>query len=715
MKILESSIESVTVYHRGATVRRVAKARECGSFKVPGLPLSLVDSSIKVHIETKTSISSPIWANNISVGLYTVEKKIPAKEKLKAKLKEYERKLMHSDQKARQIELERDLLSTMDIPKRPQAQDNTPPPSSPVRARVMLEEFLNQSIKNENTSLKKLKREIQNIEKEIKAIEAELSQYADEEKIGADDLSKVVIFELKSEAKAPKEISVYIDYHIPGVRWVPAYKCYLNRNCTEAEIHQRALIAQQSGEDWKGVKLKLSTADALNWTELPELTSFRIGKKQHHSPTKKGFRPPPRGAKHLYADHDRDYIEERFIDNDTWQAPLLHPASPIQIAEVAENIFVDFSGEPMRTGVAYPEAAGGYPADDFEAMMAGASAEPEDPSPASRPMPRMAKPTGRMKRRPTANLTNEMPLFAETSLGSIRTEMALMFSELRLGDPNDKSKRSRLLPIDRFELYRETLPKDQEILIDIVDVVKNAQRKAAEVALLKLPETTADVKEATPNFDYSYQADAIVDIVSDGQFHSIPIGQRRAEGKTHYVIVPRYESSAYRVAQLMNPLDAPLLPGPVEVYVGGQYILSTELRKVAPKGEFTLGLGVEDAIKVSRNAHFQERRSDNKVVAMTELSHSIAIEVFNHLERDIQCEIREIIPIATDGAEVDIEEKHIFPSWEKYEQSERNHELEGGRRWITTIGAAKSKSFNAEYVLRIYANNEIVGGNRREA
>ena len=49
----------------------------------------------------------------------------------------------------------------------------------------------------------------------------------------------------------------------------------------------------------------LSTAEPLAWTELPELSSLRIGKIQP-TPPRRGIRPAPVGARALFADYDRD-------------------------------------------------------------------------------------------------------------------------------------------------------------------------------------------------------------------------------------------------------------------------------------------------------------------------------------------------------------------------------------------------------------------------
>jgi hypothetical protein len=149
--------------------------------------------------------------------------------------------------------------------------------------------------------------------------------------------------------------------------------------------------------------------------------------------------------------------------------------------------------------------------------------------------------------------------------------------------------------------------------------------------------------------------------------------------------------------------------------VGGDYVLSTTLPIVARGGEFQLGLGVEQAIKVARNVHFSERRSGTKVVAMTELQHELDIELVNHLDREILCEVRERLPQPDENAEVVVEESDVRPPWESYDQRERGAELRGGRRWTTHVKPGKSEKLHASYVVKIYANNELVGGNRREA
>ena len=98
--------------------------------------------------------------------------------------------------------------------------------------------------------------------------------------VTAADLFKSVIATLVIEGPTPPSLTLELEYLVPGARWVPAYQCRMTRDCRSADVAMRAMVAQASGEDWRGVKLFLSTAAPWSRTQLPELSSILIGKAQ---------------------------------------------------------------------------------------------------------------------------------------------------------------------------------------------------------------------------------------------------------------------------------------------------------------------------------------------------------------------------------------------------------------------------------------------------
>jgi len=99
---------------------------------------------------------------------------------------------------------------------------------------------------------------------------------------------------------------------------------------------------------------------------------------------------------------------------------------------------------------------------------------------------------------------------------------------------------------------------------------------------------------------------------------------------------------------------------------------------------------------------------------MLELVHDIDIDVVNHLPRTIDIEVRERLPVPAQNAEVQVDERDVQPAWSEYTQEERNAPIVGGRRWELRVDAGATQKLRARYVLKLFSNSEIAGGNRRE-
>lgn len=223
-----------------------------------------------------------------------------------------------------------------------------------------------------------------------------------------------------------------------------------------------------------------------------------------------------------------------------------------------------------------------------------------------------------------------------------------------------------------------------------------------------------DVRMAADRFDYIYDTRDRVDVPSDGTFHSVPVDTRTMDCALHYVVVPREDTQVYRIASLTNPSQSPLLSGQAELYVGGEFVLTTQFVTVAPRAQFKLGLGVEQGIRCARNTVFEETRSGRAIVATAELWHTLEITLHNQLAHPVQCEVRERIPQPDKDAEVVVEEGEVSPSWTSYDQVDERKRIRGGRKWSVTLPPHEPQTLKAQYVVKIYANNELVGGNRRE-
>ena len=749
MTVLESRIDSVKVYHAGATVSRVVEVtaddgRVPQDVEINGLPLALLDSTVRIRIDHLEPADSELYASDLRVGLHAASRDAPEQEPLRAELEEIEKKLISTAQTLAQTRLEMVYLESMEVPSRPDGEEGKPPPASPMAARVALEQFTDEAIKSRVKLVRELRDTQEGLEKSADDLRDRIRRASTAREAKPHELTKAVISRLRQGDGDVRSARLVVEYFVPGARWAPAYQCRLTRDCRGATLQQRALICQRTGEDWRGVKLILSTASPMTWTELPELSSVRIGRAQPPKPEQRGFRPPPIGAVGLFSDYDRDrdLVRKDLPGAPGWSPPALVAAEPTVVPETGHVISrlqdrATIVGDEVRmryemgearaeeaseglfdsesTGeivTSAPAAVAGPPPMQPLAAMAPPPAPRAMMSPADAPTPPAQQRARKAAKSSRARRSSAAPP-PEESRAALEV---LAFSQLRLASPQDSRNRSQLVPVERRTSYLEHLARsDVQVRGDVMKIVRHAQHSAAAISSARLPQGAFDVRHNAGYFDFCYKADAPIDVESDGTFHSIVLGSRTAESKVKYIVVPREDTSAYRMATLTNPLGSPLLPGPVEVHVGGEYVLTTILPSVAPGGRFLLGLGVEQALKIARNTSFRESRSGEKVVAMTELEHVIDVEVANNLGREVECEVRERIPQPNENAEVVVEELEVEPPWEVYTQAERKSEIQGGRRWRVTIKAESTTKLHAGYVVKIYANNELIGGNRREA
>jgi uncharacterized protein (TIGR02231 family) len=286
---------------------------------------------------------------------------------------------------------------------------------------------------------------------------------------------------------------------------------------------------------------------------------------------------------------------------------------------------------------------------------------------------------------------------------------------MRLPGADNPNKRGKLLLQNQQEVYLELFKQQQFVVtFNVLEIVKQAISKSHQCLSTPLPPGGISVRDAAGSFDYAYLADGRVDVPSDGQFHSVALTSQSTEVNLRYVVVPREDTNVFRIAQLRNPLDAPLLSGSADVYVDGEYILSTTLPTVPTQGQIELGLGVEQGIKVARNTTYQEKRSSQLLVAFNELRHHLKIDIANRLANEARIEIRERIPVPQEGEKVDVELGKVSPQWHKYEQEERGQLIQGGYRWRIKIPGQQQAKLSAQYTIKTYADNEVIGGNRRE-
>ncbi|HRC58842.1 MAG TPA: DUF4139 domain-containing protein, partial [Kofleriaceae bacterium] len=221
------------------------------------------------------------------------------------------------------------------------------------------------------------------------------------------------------------------------------------------------------------------------------------------------------------------------------------------------------------------------------------------------------------------------------------------------------------------------------------------------------------------DFDYALAAEGRIDVPSDGGWHSIPLCTRTTSARVRHVGVPREQPDVFRSATAHNPFEAPLLPGPVDVYDGSRFLVTAPLPMVAPGGELELPLGVDPSIKIARNTEYREEVT-GMLRGGLRLIHDLRIDIHNHSATPIDLEIRERVPVPRehDSDEIQVKVTACKPPWQPWTPplgSPHDQELRGGHAWRLEVAARGTANLTATYEIQIAAKHEVIGGNRRES
>jgi hypothetical protein len=675
---VESRVEQVTVFARGARVRRVATI--AGPVpqivRLVGLPLAVIDHTVRAEIAGDAAT-----VTMLRTGVDTPGGEARAEESGELRVARTRQAIAQSE--VERLEAALDRVATASIVEDDPSDEPPAAWSAVVAARRTLvtlraerEHTLRQGLALARRELDAAQRAFAVAhERDIRSGSARIARLH--------ELRKHVELDLAA-GPASGPIVIRVEYQIAAARWAPSYVARLDADAARFEL--RAIVAQDSGEDWTGVALVLSTAEPDHFSQLPELPPQKIGRRQAE-PARRGFRPPPAGADALYGDYDAGFPRR----------PPTTPEMPFGAvaAELSSEVWDEDSSRAK-------EAYG-------------------TPPPA--PPPRMAMPAPMRASKKGASVGAAFG----AAPGAVAMAAQSVMPRNAPGDGGGGAARERAAPLaptprldygslkmagptshDRGKLVAAPPAYD-------AGAMSHVHEASASIGRLALP--AGHAADWIHTYDYAFASDGTVDVASDGAWHSLALTSRAGTAAIRHVAVPREQADVFRVAAIANPFDGPLLPGPIDVYDRGQFLVTSTVDDTPPGGTVEVGLGVDASVKVARNAEFREEAA-GMLKGKLELHHTISIDVENLSARPISLEVRERVPVAREeDDEITVALGKVEPAWERWTPdptAPRAERLRGGYRWKLDVPARAKKQLRASYDVKIAGKLELVGGNRRE-
>lgn len=213
-------------------------------------------------------------------------------------------------------------------------------------------------------------------------------------------------------------------------------------------------------------------------------------------------------------------------------------------------------------------------------------------------------------------------------------------------------------------------------------------------------------------FDHRYDVSGEAEVPSDAQTHRVSIGEAESAPTMRWRTTPREAAEVYREAELRNPFDAPLLAGPVDVYVDGSLLTVASVERIDRGGTMHVGMGVEQRLRVARNVRMREETA-GILGGDTVAHHDVSIEVVSALSQSALVEVIDRLPV-TDDKSVEVALGRVSPEHERYTQSDRGAPVRGGMLWRVIVPAGAKSTVEYAYRVTLPSKNECVGGNRRD-
>jgi len=235
-----SKITAVTLYPGSATIERTARVTPgMTRLVIPGLPANFDPQTLRVDADPGVQIGE-VSAQDAARTTTPSHREAQLEERIQA-LKDTQTAL---DAELKSAEMVNAFLSRLGAP------GEKPAPMPDGKSLATIVDIIR---KGGGESLARMQRaQIQKRElgKQIAALERDLARL----KSGAKDTRTILV-----GVSADRDGYARISYQVNGAGWRPAYRANLDSRTSKLELVRQGIVQQVTGEDWEGVKLRLST------------------------------------------------------------------------------------------------------------------------------------------------------------------------------------------------------------------------------------------------------------------------------------------------------------------------------------------------------------------------------------------------------------------------------------------------------------------------
>ena len=197
------------------------------------------------------------------------------------------------------------------------------------------------------------------------------------------------------------------------------------------------------------------------------------------------------------------------------------------------------------------------------------------------------------------------------------------------------------------------------------------------------------------NVEYKINLD--FNIPSDGQYHTVPLQNKKLGSEFTYYAAPKLDNKAYLMASITDWQNLDLLQGQANIYFNGRYTGQTTIYPYTAKDSLELTLGRANGIILDRK-RLEGEEKPQLVGSWVTQTEKYQITIRNNNTASVKLKIEDIIPHSTDK---NIEIKLI--SYNEAKFNDKNSHL----NWDLELPANSSKTIEFEYSIKYNKDEDI--------
>jgi len=238
--------------------------------------------------------------------------------------------------------------------------------------------------------------------------------------------------------------------------------------------------------------------------------------------------------------------------------------------------------------------------------------------------------------------------------------------------------------------------QDNEVMLDKAKAGEN--KKEEKLANQYLP------SDAGANYgSVVFRTPKRVDIASDGTSHRTSLWQNSFPITFEHITTPKISPYAYLRAMGANKMTYPILRGNINVFMGSDFIGTSQTDSILPDEEFELTLSVDDNIRVTRKLEEKEEKGPGFLGSNKKITYSFIIKIENYRKDNATIGVVDQIPVS--------QSKDITVELSKFSDKPLEEGKDGKLKWKFELKPKEVKELTFSFTISLPKEKEAAFSN----